>query len=50
LLHLLIDEFHFHASLVPEVVGASPMSHENQHRHEQRHEKKILSDHDALLL
>jgi hypothetical protein len=36
--------------LMPEVVGASKMSHEHQNNHEQRHEKKVLSDHDALLL
>jgi hypothetical protein len=35
--------------LMPEVVCPSKMSHERQNRDEQRHEKKVLSDHDALL-
>lgn len=35
---------------VPEVMSASPMNHEQEADHEQRHEEIILSDHDALLL
>jgi hypothetical protein len=35
---------------MPEVVRSSPMCEENQAQHENRHEKIILSDHDALLL
>ena len=35
---------------MPEVVRSSPMREENEAQHENRHEKKILSDHDALLL
>jgi hypothetical protein len=31
------------------MVCASKMSHERQNHDEQRHEKKVLSDHDALL-
>jgi hypothetical protein len=36
--------------LMPEVVRSSPVRKENQAQHENRHEKIILSDHDALLL
>jgi hypothetical protein len=35
---------------MPEVVRSSPVGEENQAQHENRHEKIILSDHDALLL
>jgi len=35
---------------MPEVVRSSPVREENEAQHENRHEKIILSDHDALLL
>jgi hypothetical protein len=35
---------------MPEVMRSSPMREENEAQHEHRHEEKILSDHDALLL
>jgi len=35
---------------MPEVVCASPMREENEAQYEHRHEEKVLSDHDALLL
>jgi hypothetical protein len=35
---------------MPEVVRSPPVRKENQAQHENRHEKIILSDHDALLL
>jgi len=35
---------------MPEVVRSSPVREEDQAQHENRHEKIILSDHDALLL
>ena len=35
---------------MPEVMRSSPMREENEAQHENRHEKIILSDHDALLL
>jgi hypothetical protein len=36
--------------LKPEVMRSSPMREENEAQHEHRHEEKVLSDHDALLL
>src|ERR1700686_114164 len=35
---------------MPEGVRASPMREENESQNEHRHEKKVLCDHDALLL
>jgi hypothetical protein len=35
---------------MPEVVRASHMRKKSEHHHENRHEKEILSDHDALLV
>jgi len=35
---------------MPELMHSSPMREENEDQHENRHEKIILSDHDALLL
>ena len=35
---------------MPEVMRSSPMCEENQAQSENRHEEKVLSDHDPLLL
>jgi hypothetical protein len=35
---------------MPKVMRSSPVCEENENHHENRHEKKVLSDHDALLL
>jgi hypothetical protein len=35
---------------MPKVVHAAPVCKEKQAQHENRHEKIVLSDHDALLL
>jgi hypothetical protein len=37
-------------ALKPEVMRSSPMCEENQAQSENRHEEKVLADHDPLLL
>jgi hypothetical protein len=38
-----------HSISMSQVVSASPVNHEQKAEHEQRHEKIILAEHDALL-